>query len=71
MADYDKAAIKKILIERDDMTPDEAQCRINACQEDIDAAFDDECFDILGLQNCMESHFGLEPDYVDCFLPPL
>ncbi len=67
MADYDKAAIKKILIDRDDMTPDEAQCRIDACQKDIDAGLDqDASFD--GLQTCIESHFGLEPDYLDCFI---
>lgn len=70
MADYDKAAIKKILIERDDLEPEEAQDMIDACQEDVDAILDGDG-DLMGLQDCIEDHFGLEPDYVDCFLGDL
>ncbi len=69
MAEYDKAVIKQILIDRDDDTAEDAQCRIDACQEDIDAGLDQDA-DILSLQNCIESHFGLEPDYLFCFLEP-
>ena len=63
MADYDKAAIKKILIERDDSTAEEGQERIEACQEEID-----DNYSLLSMQDCIETHFGLEPDYLDCFL---
>ena len=67
MADYDKEAIKKILIERDDMTAEDAQCRIDACQKEIDSVNWEET-GLLDLQDFIKSHFGLEPDYLDCFL---
>ena len=70
MADYDKEAIKKILVDRDDLLAEEAQDMIDACQEDIDALFGGGV-GIIGLQDCIENHFGLEPDYLDCFLEDL
>lgn len=54
MADYDKAAIKRILMERDDDAAEDAGLGEDA--------------GLLGLKSCIESHFGLEPDYLDTFL---
>lgn len=54
-------SIKKVLMERDEMTSDEADELINEAKEDLEdrLALGDMPFDI-----CAE-WFGLEPDYLD------
>lgn len=54
-------SIKKVLMERDEMSAEEADAEIQACQEDLHKRLADGemPFDI-----CAE-WFGLEPDYLD------
>lgn len=54
-------SIKKVLMERDGLTSDEADKLINQAKEDLEdrLALGDMPFNIC------EEYFGLEPDYLD------
>lgn len=65
---YDKEAVKKVLMERDGNTEEEAQDRIDNAQEDINEVLDKEQASVLDLEYMIEDHFGLEPDYLMGFM---
>jgi hypothetical protein len=65
--DYDKAHVKRILMERDGDSAEEAQDRIDAAQEEIDSLIEDG--DLLEAEDVIADHFGLEPDFVMDFIP--
>ena len=64
--------IVKILMERDDLSEDEAQEQFELAQLDfnerMDAGSANVC--LFDLDDFCEEHFGLEPDYLDDFLYP-
>lgn len=62
---YDKEDIKRILIQRDGISGDEADEIIQACQDEILAVIDGEDGDP---DDVVMDHLGLEPDYTMCFL---
>ena len=65
------ARVKKILMERDDLTSEEADLQIAAFEIDMEQVINDHAgaFSLSNeLDKLMEDHFGLEPDYLDDFL---
>lgn len=54
--------VVKILMERDDMTEQEAKDLINECREDMQNAI--ESGDYEYAEACMSDYLGLEPDYI-------
>lgn len=59
--------IKEILMRRDGMTSEEADDLIEAAQEDFDRRLNEGDMSIL--DDFCQEWFGLEPDYLDEFLP--
>ncbi len=55
--------IKTILIERDDMTAEEAQALIDEAMSQLDELIRAGDFDEAG--DICQSYFGLEPDYLE------
>jgi len=55
-------SIKKIIMERDNLSSEEADEQINDAQLAFDTYLADG--DQVGAENICEEYFGLEPDYV-------
>jgi len=66
---YDKTEIKRILIQRDGDSSEEAKSRIDEAQAEIDAIIEDGECNIMAIEQVIEDSFGLEPDYVMDFIP--
>lgn len=60
-------SIKQILMERDEMSEEEAEDLIEEAKEALLEYLDDE--DIFSAENICEEFFGLEPDYLDELMP--
>jgi len=55
--------IKQVLMERDGLSAEEAQERIDEAAEDLASRLEENDFSMdLDCEICMD-HFGLEPDY--------
>lgn len=54
--------LKKVLIERDGITPEQADAQINEAREAMQEYLADE--DHESAENICEEFFGLEPDYI-------
>lgn len=54
--------IKQILIERDGMTPEQADLAIQECKEEFYQRIEEGDMEA---DNVLMDHFGLEPDYID------
>jgi len=57
--------IKEVLMRRDGLAEDEADALIAEAKEDFNNCL--EQGDMDGAENICETHFGLEPDYLDEF----
>jgi hypothetical protein len=66
---YSKAAVKKILMERDGDSAEEAQDRIDSFVEELETMFEENPLGLLDAEDLVADHFGLEPDYLFDFLP--
>ena len=60
-------SIKQILMERDEMSEEEAEDLIEEAKEALLEYLDDG--DIFSAENICEEFFGLEPDYLDELMP--
>lgn len=54
--------VAKILVERDDMTEDEAREVIEDCRSECEEAIADGDYDLV--EDILASDLGLEPDYI-------
>jgi len=69
MGQYNKEAVKRILMERDGDSEQDAQERIDIFEEELGDILDDtSCLGIFDAENLVMTHFGLEPDYLLAFL---
>lgn len=59
--------LKTVLMRRDKLTSEEADELIEQAREDLLAFLDEDNF--RAAMNICESHFGLEPDYLDDLMP--
>lgn len=59
-------SIVKVLMERDDMSEQEAQELVNQAREAFQEYLDSG--DIQSAYDICEEYFGLEPDYIDEFI---
>jgi FtsZ-binding cell division protein ZapB len=66
---YEKADILKILMERDEMSEQEAIDTIQNVQDGIDELLD-EGADLEEIESELNMVLSLEPDYLMCFLTP-
>lgn len=66
--DYNKAHIKQILMSRDGLSSDDADDLIEQVQQEIEDAIDRVC-DLDELEEIIEDHLGLEPDFLETFIP--
>ena len=55
-------SLKQTLIERDDITPEEADLRIADAKKLLSEYLSED--NLEEAQNIMEAEFGLEPDYI-------
>lgn len=56
-------SIKKVLMRRDGISAEEADELIEDALEDLRCCLDEG--DFFGAEEVCETHFGLEPDYLD------
>jgi hypothetical protein len=66
---YDKAHIKRVLMERDGLDAEEATERIVEAQREADAIIESGDYSIFDFDRIVEDHFGLEPDFALDFYP--
>lgn len=67
--EYGKEAIVEILMRRDGMSEEEARELIAQFEEELSEIIESEDdFDCLAIEQTFEDTFGLEPDYLFCFL---
>jgi len=70
MADeYSKAAIKKILMRRDNMSEEDADDLIAGTQIEIDELMEQEEASLDEAEDIISCNLSLEPDYLMDFLP--
>jgi len=69
MAIYDKEGILALLKKRDRLATHEAQDLIDNVQEQVDNICDEDNGSLAELEDVVKDELGLEPDYLDCFLP--
>ncbi len=65
--DTSKEAVKRILMDRDGMSAEDAQELIDQTQEEIDMEIGECSLDAI--EDIIRDNLGLEPDYVDSFIP--
>ena len=67
--------LREVIIERDGLDGDEADQQIEMFKSDLDELLEkaleygNAVEILLSAESLMESHFGLEPDYLDEFIP--
>ena len=65
--DYGKSEIKRILMERDGLSEEHTELEIDDAQDQINEIME-EGGSLCDAEDVMRDMFGLEPDYLECFL---
>lgn len=73
--EYGKQAIVEILIRRDKMSEESAREMIASFEEELQEMIEEDrgkdsgfTYCLSDIEECFEGTFGLEPDYLFCFL---
>jgi DNA-binding GntR family transcriptional regulator len=62
------ARVRAILMRRDDSTPEDAECILDDCINELIECANNG--DYESAAQCIEDHLGLEPDYLDDLIIP-